>query len=619
MRIVLVAIHPYPSPQAVPLANAYLQSYLTTVPQTTAVEVVRTDFFLGQQPADCVDTIAALRPTLIGFSMYVWNRGICREIADELRRQLPGITLFAGGPEATADPAGVLAGDSFDFLISGEGEGPFAALCARLSKGAAVDGIPGIATRSANGVTLTPATPLADLDTIPSPWLNGTLHTEGYPGILWQLSRGCGFSCDFCFDSRGSHGVRRFSLERIEAELRHFASHGVSQVFVLDSTFNQDQRSAKTILRMIKKIAPQIHFHFEVRSEFIDRQMAGLFAGITCSLQIGLQSADPRVLKQVGRSFRRDDFVSRTMLLNESGAVFGFDLMYGLPGDTLAGFGESLDFALGLYPNHLDIFPLAILPGTALAARADSIGLQHLSAPPYTLVNAPGFSTEDMNAAQVLAAACDIFYTRGRAVAWFKGVLHVLNLQPAEFLQRFAEWMAGEKESGSSEADLTDDQIWRLQRSFLTRTFSPKKLKRFLPAVLDLVDYHYHYAAALMTPPPPTQRQPVRTRLLETTLRRAPTARLATFHYEILELLEAGVADVRGFSDGLQQTGSWSIIYPTVDGVCTESVSEEYFRLLEQLDGTTPSKNAVERLGIPISEAVEFLEFALTEGIVEAC
>ena len=242
-----------------------------------------------------------------------------------------------------------------------------------------------------SGISLVPAAPLADLDTIPSPWLNGTLHTEDYPGILWQLSRGCGFSCDFCFDSRGSHGVRRFSLERIEAELRHFASHGVSQVFVLDSTFNQDQRRAKTILRMIKKIAPQIHFHFEVRSEFIDREMAELFAGITCSLQIGLQSADPQVLKQVGRSFRRDDFVSRTMLLNESGAVFGFDLMYGLPGDTLAGFRESLDFALGLYPNHLDIFPLAILPGTALAARADSIGLQHLPTPPYTLISAPGF------------------------------------------------------------------------------------------------------------------------------------------------------------------------------------------------------------------------------------
>lgn len=619
MRIVLVAIHPYPSPQALPLANAFLQSYLTTVPQTTAVEVVRAEFFLGQQPADCVDTIAALQPNLIGFSMYVWNRGMCRDIADELRRQLPLITVFAGGPEATADPAGVLAGDSFDFLISGEGEGPFAALCARLSKDAAVDGITGIATRTASGISLIPSLPLADLDTIPSPWLNGTLHTEGYPGILWQLSRGCGFSCDFCFDSRDSHGVRRFSLERIEAELRLFTSHGVSQVFVLDSTFNQDQRRAKTILRMIKKIAPQIHFHFEVRSEFIDREMAELFAGITCSLQIGLQSADPQVLKQVGRSFRRDDFVSRTMLLNETGAVFGFDLMYGLPGDTLAGFRESLDFALGLYPNHLDIFPLAILPGTALAARAGSIGLQNLPTPPYTLISAPGFSAGDMGAAQVLSAACDIFYTRGRAVAWFNGVLHVLDLRPAEFLQRFAEWLAGEKEGGGGEADLTDEQIWRLQRIFLTGVFSPKKLKRFLPAVLDLVDYHYHYAAALMTPPSPPQRKPVRARLLEMPFRLASASRLAVFHYEILEILEAGVADVRGFSDRLQQTGSWSIIYPATGGVCTESVSEEYFRLLEQLDGTTPARNAVERLGIPISGAIEFLEFVLTEGIVEVC
>ena len=158
-----------------------------------------------------------------------------------------------------------------------------------------------------------------------------------------------------------------------------------------------------------------------------------------------------------------------------------------------------------------------------------------------------------------------------------------------------------------------------LQRAFLTGAFSPKKLKRFLPAVLDLVDYHYHYAAALMTPPPPPQRKPVRAKLLEMPLRLAPASRLAAFHYEILEILEAGVADVRGFSDGLQQTGSWAIIYPTSGGVCTESVSEEYFRLLEQLDGTTPAGDIAERLGIPISEAVEFLEFALTEGIVEHC
>ncbi|MDA8412839.1 MAG: radical SAM protein [Desulfobacteraceae bacterium] len=620
MRIDLVAVHTCPSPQAVPLANAFLQSYLTTVPLPRPVEVVRSDFFLGQDPVACAAGIVKLQPDLVGFSLYVWNRGLCGEIAEELRRCLPGVTIFAGGPEATADPLGVLAGTRFDFLIAGEGEVPFAALCERLSKGGDVSRIPGVATRAEAGISLIPSTPLANLDAIPSPWLNGTLDVDLYPGILWQLSRGCGFACDFCFDSRDRHGVRRFSLERIEAELRHFASHAVSQVFVLDSTFNQDQRRAKTILRLIKKIAPHIHFHFEVRSEFIDREMAELFAGITCSLQIGLQSADPRVLKQVGRAFRRDDFVSRTMLLNESGAVFGFDLMYGLPGDTLSGFRDSLEFALGLYPNHLDIFPLAILPGTALAGRADSIGLRHLPGPPYTLNSSATFTEADMQEARKLALACDIFYTRGRAVAWFNGVLDALGQRPAEFLQRFAAWLESEKGAVISEADLGDDQIWHLQRAFLSGAFSPKRVRRFLPVVLDLVDYHYHYAVALMTPPPrPANGTAGAKKPLQSAFRLAGSARLAAFRYEILEILEAGVADVRGFSGSLQQSGSWAVIYPTAEGVFTESVSELYYRLLEQMDGATPAGDLAARLGIPAAEAGEFLAFAEREGILERC
>lgn len=618
MRIALVAVHPYPSPQAIPLANAYLQSYLTTVPQTARPETVRQDYYLGQECGACVDRIANLQPTLVGFSLYVWNRSMCRELADELRRRVPGIIIFAGGPEATADPRGVLDGTSFDFLIAGEGEVPFATVCTRLSEGKTIVDIPGVVTRSEEGIVLTPATPLANLDDIPSPWLNGVMNAADYKGILWQLSRGCGFSCDFCFDSRDRHGVRRFSLARIEAELRHFASSGISQVFVLDSTFNQDPQRAKTILRLIKRIAPHVHFHFEVRSEFIDHVLAQLFAGITCSLQIGLQSADPQVLKGVGRSFRRADFANRTMLLNETGAVFGFDLMYGLPGDTLAGFRDSLDFALGLYPNHLDIFPLAVLPGTALATRAEAIGLRYLPQPPYTLIDSPSFSGADMERAHRLASACDIFYTRGRAVAWFNGMLDALGQQPADFLLQFGEWLEVQQGGIASEADLADDQIWRLQRAFLTHSFTPKRVRRFLPAVLDLVEYHYHYAAALLTPPhAPPGRIPVAKKLLQLPLRLAPAARLAAFHYEIMEILDAGAADVRGFSDCLQRSGSWAIIYPTADGVCTESVSESYFRLLEQLDGTVPAGEPAARLGIPPVDAAEFLEFALREGIVE--
>ena len=107
-----------------------------------------------------------------------------------------------------------------------------------------------------------------------------------------------------------------------------------------------------------------------------DAELAGLFASITCSLQIGLQSSDPGVLRGVGRGFDAGDFARRVSLLNQTGAIFGFDLIYGLPGDTLPLFRASLDFALSLYPNHLDIFPLAVLPGTKLYGKAAALGLE---------------------------------------------------------------------------------------------------------------------------------------------------------------------------------------------------------------------------------------------------
>lgn len=618
MRIILVAVHPSPSPQAVPLANAFLKGYRKAHCATTSsIEVILQDFFLDQAPADCAAELAALQPDLVGFSLYVWNREQCRNMAKGIRTVLPEATLFAGGPEATADAGGLLADDLFDFLIVGEGEQTFADVCGSVDSGRGVSGIPGVATREKGVLLLTPRPPLTEMDTIPSPWLTGTLDARRYRGILWQLSRGCTFSCDFCFDSRGESSVRRFSLARVEEELRHFAEVDVPQIFVLDSTFNQDARRAKAVLRLIKDIAPRIHFHFEVRSECIDQEMAQLFGEVSCSLQIGLQSSDPIVLQGVGRKFSQKAFRDRVALLNRSGAVFGFDLMYGLPGDSLQGFCKSIDFALSLYPNHLDIFPLAILPGTALAGRCDETGLQHLSGPPYTLVSSPTFSPDEMLAARRLTLACDVFYTRGKAVAWFNSVVSVLGISASAFLTQFGLWLSREKGEALCEEHLDDEEIWLLQRSFLATLFGPKKLMRFLPLVLDLVDYHHHYAAALLTPSlePPDDQTLEQLQLLELAARLAPAARLATFHYEIMDVLEAGEPNIRTFTDHVAKLGSWAVIYPRADGVCAESLIEPYYRLLEQLDGHTPCSQIVSALGIPRDEALSFLEFVAAEGI----
>lgn len=610
--IKLVAIHPCPSPQAVPLANAFLKSII----RETSIEVSLIDFFIGQNPEEAATLLATADPRAIGFSMYAWNRASCLNIAAELRNILPEVLIFAGGPEATADPEGVLREGLLDFVIAGEGEGPFAALCGHLLAGSQLPDSPGIIRDS--DPARTPALPASNLDSIPSPYLNGVLDCCSYDGILWQLSRGCSFACDFCFDARGNSGVRRFSLERIEAELRHFAVKGVSQVFVLDSTFNQDVKRAKSILRLIRKIAPRIHFHFEVRSEFIDREMAELFAQITCSLQIGLQSANPLVLKQVGRSFDRVDFSRRVGLLNDSGAVFGFDLIYGLPGDTLDSFCNSLNYALSLYPNHIDIFPLAILPGTKLAARGAVQGLLWESKPPYTLISSDSLSSGDLVTAGRLAKACDIFFTRGKAVAWFNAVTKAVNMKPAMFLKAFAEWLDnGGKGPEISETDLSDNDIREMQSTFLSQLFKTKGLKRFLPVVLDLVDYHHHYAMALLAPQPRKIKVHISaTGILNSTFRLATSTQLADFHYEIQDILDSGAPDIARMHKHLSAVGSHAVIYPNNNLVCTESLDASFYSILKNLDGKTTTGAVLRKLGFTIADTLDFLVFAQQQGII---
>ena len=219
-----------------------------------------------------------------------------------------------------------------------------------------------------------------------------------------------------------------------------------------------------------------------------------------------------------------------------------------------------------------------------------------------------------------LAAACDIFYSRGKAVAWFNAVRAPLNLTPSALLKGFGCWLADARSGEISEADFTDQEIWQLQRGYLTHLFSGRR-KKLLPVALDLVDYHYHFAAALLAPQPelPTDRELEQTDLLAARFALAPGARLATFNYEIVDLLEAGEVELREFIDCFDRGGSCAVIYPRGGEVFTESLIEPYYRLLERLDGEIPAAHLAATLDIATDEAASFLEFAAAEGIIVMC
>lgn len=619
MHLHLVTIHAMPSAQAVPLAAASIKAALDArSPKTAAQRVTMAEFYSGRPLEQLCAAILATGAELVGFPVYVWNRLEVCALAHLLRQQSPTLLICAGGPEVTAAPASMLDAAPFDFVVVGEGEVTMAAVLDQLAAGRSIVDVAGVATLRDGTLLLTTRPPIADLGTLPSPYLTGLLDDHIANGVVWPLSRGCPFGCTFCFDGMGDRKVRRYPLERVEAELVYVVQRGAAQIFVLDSTFNYDVPRAKHLLRLVKRKARNVHCHFEVRHELLDAEQAQLFAELTCSLQIGLQSADPAVARNVGRKLDRADFARKVMLLNSAGATFGFDLIYGLPGDTLERFREGLNFALSLYPNHLDIFPLSVLPGTVVAAEADETCLQRMLAPPYTLLASPTFPVTDMATARQLGAACDIFYSRGKAVAWFNGVVAAVKLTPVAMLQAFAAWLQAKSGREFEEAQFSDEAIWQLQRAFLAALFGQRKKPRLLPLALDCVDYHYHYAAAVMAVAPkrPTPREIAQLDLLAQPLSLAPSARLATFTHEIADLLEWGEPDLPAMCGVLPPVGSHTVIYPADGEVRTESLDEPYYRLLERLDGATPAAQLAADCCLTMAESKEFLSFAISEGMI---
>ncbi len=513
--IVIASLQVQSSFQAVPLGAACIVSALRADMAISAAADIRlfdcsledSDFSGFQAGSDAASVggviarkIAAFctgPSAIVGLSVYVWNRLALEAAARELRTLVPGIVIFAGGPEVSASTRSFESG-LFDHLVCGEGEQITVSFChALLSSGS----IP-------CEITSLSRLPGLDCATLSSPWLDGTLDdcasVRECRGALWELARGCPYNCTYCYESKGEKKVRLFPLERLEKELDYFVATGIERVFVLDPTYNASRERALTLLRLIEKKAPELHFNFEVRAELLDREMVEAFGKIPCSLQIGLQSTNPEALKLVNRPVDLSAFSKKIGLLNDEGVVFGLDLMFGLPGDSLSTFRAGIDYAVGLYPNNLEIFRLAVLPGTLLAEQAESLGVKHKAGPPYHVESTPKFPAADLERAAAIGRACDIFYTQGRAVSWFLSALHPIKLKPAQFFQDFARFLSEDTTlagvlSVACEAtvELTQKEAEKLQLDFVDKKYREKEKAFLLPVLRDIIVLNGAWTRAL--------------------------------------------------------------------------------------------------------------------------
>lgn len=82
----------------------------------------------------------------------------------------------------------------------------------------------------------------------------------------------------------------------------------------------------------------------------------------------GAQTFDDRELARLGRSHTTEDTANTFQQLRDAGFDnVSFDLIAGLPGQSISGWSYNLDRALALRPEHLSFYLLEVHEGTPLA------------------------------------------------------------------------------------------------------------------------------------------------------------------------------------------------------------------------------------------------------------
>lgn len=230
------------------------------------------------------------------------------------------------------------------------------------------------------------------------------------------------------------------------------------------------------------------------------RQFRG--AGINRA-SFGAQSFDDRELKQLGRTHLSADIAATLGHLRAAGfANISFDLIAGLPGQTLAGWEKNLAEALRLRPDHLSLYLLDVHEGTPLADqirtgmrpqpdddlagemyqstldKVTAAGYQHYEISNFCL---PGFESRH-----------NIKYWAGAPYYGFGCSAHSFDGSRRRWanerdLSKYAELVEQEKSAVVERTDLKDDEV-RSESIFLGLR---------LMRGLDLVDYRKRFGADL--------------------------------------------------------------------------------------------------------------------------
>ena len=393
--------------------------------------VVVKEYTINQIRDDILKDIYLEQPDVVCFSCYIWNISFVRELVPDLKKILPQVEFWAGGPEVSYDAVEFLKKNpAFFGVMVGEGEETFHELAGYYieRKPETLSEIRGVAFRDENkgrDIVHTGWRELMDLSKVPFAYSNLTEFKNRI--IYYESSRGCPFSCSYCLSSIDKK-LRFRDIELVKKELQFFIDNKVPQVKFVDRTFNCKHDHAMEIWRYITENDNGItNFHFEISADLLRAEELALMKTMRpglIQLEIGVQSTNPQTIKAIRRTMDFEKLKGIVEQIHSFGNIHQhLDLIAGLPYEGYDSFHKSFCDVYALRPEQFQLGFLKVLKGSHMMEMTGEYQILYKDREPYEVLSTAWLTYGEILRLKMVESMVEVYYNSGQ----FKNTLVFLE------------------------------------------------------------------------------------------------------------------------------------------------------------------------------------------------
>jgi radical SAM superfamily enzyme YgiQ (UPF0313 family) len=196
---------------------------------------------------------------------------------------------------------------------------------------------------------------------------------NGYAHIL--SSRGCPFECRFCASKMmWDRKVTYKSVDRIIEEMDYVHKRFSPSYFTFwDEVFTLDK---KRLYEFCGKYDVPVQWRCDTRADSLTEGTVAMMKEAGCGqMSIGIECADDKILKYVGKNETTADFKRAAELLNKYEIQWKAYMIVGFPRDTEKSIRKSLEFVKSLQPFRITLSFFTPYKGTDLYREVRTLGL----------------------------------------------------------------------------------------------------------------------------------------------------------------------------------------------------------------------------------------------------